>query len=92
MNARNFEGRTALHLMAGHGRLGCVVSLLSHGARADLQDADGNTALHVVTSLSVMQALVVFQAPLNITNKQVRLDLRVYLLCLAERLGKQSTA
>ena len=73
VNAKNFEGRTALHLMVAHDRLGCVLALLSHGALPHLTDNKGNTALHGATSLAVLQALVVFEAPLDKENLEVGL-------------------
>ncbi|XP_018010803.1 85/88 kDa calcium-independent phospholipase A2-like [Hyalella azteca] len=68
VNAKNFDGRTALHLMTAHDRLGCVVALLSHGARPDIADKEGNTPLHLAKSVAVLHALIVFGAPLNCMN------------------------
>lgn len=42
MNALNFDGRTALHIMAARNRLECVVCLLAHEADIDVKDMDGN--------------------------------------------------
>ncbi|KAF2368937.1 Patatin-like phospholipase domain [Trinorchestia longiramus] len=68
LDAKNFDGRTALHLMTAHDRLGCVIALLSHGARPDVADKDGNTALHLACSVPVLHALIVFGTPLNRQN------------------------
>lgn len=39
------EDRTALHLAAKHGQLHCVELLLAAGARSELVDRDGESAL-----------------------------------------------
>jgi hypothetical protein len=43
--AKSFKDRTALHSAAVAGSVGEVTLLLKHGARADVRDADGQTAL-----------------------------------------------
>lgn len=50
VNARNAQGRTALHVAANEGREGLVRYLLTRGAAPNLQDADGNTALHLAAA------------------------------------------
>jgi calcium-independent phospholipase A2 len=68
INSRNFDGRTALHIMVLRKRLECVVALLSHNADTDIGDHDGNTPLHLAVaegSYSTVQALVVFGADLT---------------------------
>lgn len=72
INAKNFEGRTALHLMTAHDRLGCVLALLIHSARCDVTDNDGNTPLHMVRSLPVLHALIVYEAPIDRENIKVQ--------------------
>ena len=47
VDARNFCGQTALHVMVQRERFDCVVALLSRGgADPNLTDAVGNTPLH----------------------------------------------
>lgn len=54
IEARNNDGETALHIMARHRRLGCVVVLLSCGANANVQCKDGSTPLHQAAVVSVV--------------------------------------
>jgi len=73
IDAPNFDGNTALHLMVRYKRLPCVVSLLSHGASVDLLDAEGNSALHLAIEtghVSTIEALLVFGANYNMKNKK----------------------
>jgi calcium-independent phospholipase A2 len=68
INSRNFDGRTALHIMILRNRLECVVALLSHEADMNIGDCEGNTPLHLAVTLSniaVVQALIVFGADLS---------------------------
>ena len=46
VNQQNFDGRTALHVVASRGQLSGVRSLLNRGAAIDLQDNDDNAVLH----------------------------------------------
>lgn len=77
VNAPNFEGSTALHVMVQRGRLECAVALLSHGADVDARDARGDTPLHVATRqggvhnsiTAIVQALLVFGSNLNSENE-----------------------
>jgi calcium-independent phospholipase A2 len=69
INSRNFDGRTALHIMVLRKRLECVVALLSHDADNNIADHDGNTALHLAVaegSYAIVQALIVFGADLTL--------------------------
>lgn len=70
INALNFDGRTALHVMVLRGRLECAIALLSRGAEISVADNEGNTPLHsaVKQSYVITQALVVFGADLNARN------------------------
>lgn len=71
MNALNFDGRTALHIMVLRGRLECAIALLSRGAEHSLPDKEGNTPLHLAvkqTNVVIVQALVVFGADLEAKN------------------------
>ncbi|KAJ1521550.1 hypothetical protein ONE63_003207 [Megalurothrips usitatus] len=73
INALNFDGRTALHIMVLRKRLDCAMALLSHGADSNVGDCDGNTPLHLAVSgrnYVLVQALIVFGASLNYKNHQ----------------------
>lgn len=45
-NSRRLDGLAALHMAAGAGHDSCVRLLLSRGARVDMRDDEGGTALH----------------------------------------------
>lgn len=71
INAPNFDGSTALHIMVMRNRLECVVALLSHQAEVDIPDKEGNTPLHIAVkqeNVPIIQALIVFGADLNALN------------------------
>ena len=51
IDARNFNGETALHVMVQRDRFECVVTLLSHGADPNLVDNSGKSPLHVAATL-----------------------------------------
>lgn len=71
INALNFDGRTALHIMVLRGRLECAVALLSMGAEHSIKDNEGNTPLHLAvkqTNIEIVQALIVFGADLEAKN------------------------
>ncbi|KAL0822332.1 hypothetical protein ABMA28_004431 [Loxostege sticticalis] len=73
INALNFDGRTALHIMVLRGRLDCVVALLSRGAEHSIGDKEGNTPLHIAvkqTNIPIVQALAVFGANLEAKNNE----------------------
>ncbi|XP_014367859.2 85/88 kDa calcium-independent phospholipase A2 [Papilio machaon] len=73
INALNFDGRTALHVMVMRGRLECVIALLSRGAEHSIGDKEGNTPLHLAvkqTNVSIVQALIVFGADLEAKNNE----------------------
>ena len=73
INAVNFDGRTALHVMVSRNRLECVVALLSHECEIDLLDKDGNTPLHIAVEkklVPIVQCLVVFGCDINLKNKE----------------------
>jgi calcium-independent phospholipase A2 len=75
INSRNFDGRTALHIMVLRNRLECVVALLSHEANTDIGDHDGNTPLHLAVTLgsfAIVQALIVFGADLSYKYEYLR--------------------
>ncbi|KAG6446584.1 hypothetical protein O3G_MSEX004519 [Manduca sexta] len=71
INALNFDGRTALHIMVLRGRLECAIALLSRGAEHSLCDNELNTPLHLAvkqSNIAIVQALVVFGADLEAKN------------------------
>ncbi|KAH0546083.1 85/88 kDa calcium-independent phospholipase A2 [Cotesia glomerata] len=72
INALNFDGRTALHIMVMRKRLDCVMALLSHMANINLADNHGDTPLHLAVqkggSLSVVQMLIGFGADIDAKN------------------------
>ncbi len=46
LEADPLEGRSALHIAAGWGRVSAVQFLLAHGAKVDLPNSEGETPLH----------------------------------------------
>lgn len=71
IDALNFEGRTALHIMVIRKRLECVASLLSHMANINIVDKEGNSALHLAVTKStptIVQLLIGFGAEINAKN------------------------
>ncbi|RVE53707.1 hypothetical protein evm_001599 [Chilo suppressalis] len=73
VNALNFDGRTALHVMVLRARLECVIALLSQGAEHSVKDKDGNTPLHLAvkeSSITIVQALIVFGANMEAVNNE----------------------
>lgn len=71
IDALNFDGRTALHIMAMRKRLPCVVALLSHMASVNIVDKDGNTPLHLAVienTLPIVQCLIGFGADIDARN------------------------
>ncbi|CAO1329944.1 unnamed protein product [Diamesa hyperborea] len=72
INALDFSGRTALHVMVSKNKLECVVSLVAKQAELDIRDEYGNTPLHNAVEkkfLSIVQSLLVFGCDINIKNK-----------------------
>ncbi|KAI4499538.1 hypothetical protein M0802_005434 [Mischocyttarus mexicanus] len=71
IDAVNFQGRTALHVMVVRKRLDCVVALLSHMASINKVDQDGNTPLHLAVksgSIALVQVLIGFGADIDAEN------------------------
>lgn len=71
INALNFDGRSALHIMVLRSRLECVMALLCRGAEINIGDSDGNTPLHLAIlalNVPIVQALTVFEADLQYRN------------------------
>lgn len=58
IDALNFDGRTALHIMVIRKRLDCVAALLSHMANINIVDKDGNTPLHLAVTQVIMILLI----------------------------------
>ena len=50
IDALNFDGRTALHIMVVRKRLECVAALLSHMANINIVDKEGNSPLHLAVT------------------------------------------
>lgn len=72
INALDFNGRSALHVMVSKNQLECVVSLLAHEAEIDLKDKDGNSPLHIAVEkkfIPIVQCLVVFACDIDMKNK-----------------------
>ena len=73
IDALNFEGRTALHIMVMRKRLECVTALLSHMASVNMVDHEGNTPLHLAVSngtIPIVQALIGFGADIDAKNSK----------------------
>lgn len=72
LDAKNFQGNTALHIMVARCRLACVISLLSHGANVNAVGSDGDTPLHVAvrSDVSLIHALIIFGADVNQPNQK----------------------
>ena len=71
IDALNFDGRTALHIMGMRKRLPCVVALLSHMASVNIVDKEGNTSLHLAVSdgtPAIVQTLIGFGADIDARN------------------------
>ncbi|KAK0161672.1 hypothetical protein PV327_008091 [Microctonus hyperodae] len=72
IDALNFDGRTALHIMVMRKRLDCVVALLSHMASVNIVDNEGNSPLHLAVKkgglLPIVQLLMGFGAEINAKN------------------------
>lgn len=71
IDALNFDGRTALHVMVMRKRLPCVVALLSYMASVNIVDNDGNTPLHLAVEAetsAIVQALIGFGSDIDARN------------------------
>ena len=71
VDARNFVGKTALHVMVEHERLDCALALITRGADVDLCTNDGDTALHLAVAaghVGLVRALVAFEADTSLLD------------------------
>ncbi|XP_012271630.1 85/88 kDa calcium-independent phospholipase A2 [Orussus abietinus] len=71
IDALNFDGRTALHMMVIRKRLQCVSALLGNLASVDIVDNEGNTPLHLAVHTStpaIVQLLIGFGTDINAMN------------------------
>lgn len=80
LNATNSKHQSPLHLATIRGDIAIVQWLLKRGANPDLQDSQGNTALHHAVRLSledIVSALLAAGAGVNLLNEaeQAPLDL-----------------
>ncbi|CAB4061889.1 unnamed protein product [Lepeophtheirus salmonis] len=74
IDAKNFNGKTALHIMIQKKRLDCALALIVRNASIDMADDEfGNTPLHdavEVGHVQIIKALLVFNADPLAQNKQ----------------------
>ena len=71
VNAKDEEGRTALHFACGYGEIACAEALLNAKADADATDKNANTALHYAAGYGrrdVVQLLVDHGASVVLKN------------------------
>ncbi|RGP76449.1 hypothetical protein FLONG3_5336 [Fusarium longipes] len=58
VNFQDETGRTALMLAASHGTTGMVKLILTSGGNPNMQDHDGDAALHHARNIEIMEALL----------------------------------
>jgi ankyrin repeat protein len=74
INVLDGRGWTALHHACTHGQLASCEALLQRGINPDIQNNEGNTAMHyacLVENEAIVIALSKFGAQLNIKNMYV---------------------
>jgi ankyrin repeat protein len=69
INAKDIEGKTALHIAARDGSYSFALLLLGKGADADARDNLGNTPLHLANTSEAILALLESGANPDISNK-----------------------
>ncbi len=81
-NARDMDGRTPLHYVAGSPYVACIKLLLAKGADPNARDNDGRTPLH-----ELAEELILLEGPRRILPDEVRdilsRDVRCKLLIAA---------
>nr|CAH0104999.1 unnamed protein product [Daphnia galeata] len=73
IDARNFTGQTALHVVVKKTLFDCSLSLLSCGANPNLVDSSGDSPLHIACSSAnflITQTLIAFGSDVNTLNNQ----------------------
>ena len=63
VNARNDAGQTALMMAAMFGRTDVVKVLLANGAKPELQDKSGNTAVSLVRQQTNLRMIALLTQP-----------------------------
>ena len=82
IDAKNFNGDTALHVMVRNGRLDCVVALVSYGSNVNTADGEGNTPLHLACQNghdTIVKALLIFDADFKLTNNKNETPVQIAL-------------
>ena len=72
LNARNLDGKTALHLLAEKNRKKTIEFLIEKGADINIQDKDGNSPLHFAAQKeypNLVKLLLSNSANVDIVNK-----------------------
>ena len=74
VNGKNVDGETPLHIAAFHGQEKAVAAFLKMGADPNIQDNNGNTALHnsarLIWGAAVVKALIEQGADIKIKNNK----------------------
>ncbi|GAB1609791.1 85/88 kDa calcium-independent phospholipase A2-like [Argonauta hians] len=68
-----YHKRSALHVMLEKKRYKCAMALLFQNIDPNMQDTDGNTALHIAVSQeckAMLRTLVIFGADLDVQNRK----------------------
>ncbi|MBY0352750.1 ankyrin repeat domain-containing protein [Candidatus Babeliales bacterium] len=70
LNAKNYEGKTALMMFAENGKADLVTILLGAGADSEVRDSRGNAALHYASTVELVYALTSKGADINVQNNE----------------------